>query len=81
MDMVIPESIETAMIDENRTAPAEYSMFAAPFVIISKSILAEGLMPSTVTNVEKLFASTKIKNMKDEIKIDDIIYAGFLKTL
>jgi|SRR2546428_2845415 len=81
MEIVIPESIETAMMDENRAAPDAYSMFAAPFVMTSTSSLAEELRPSTVTKVEKLFASMKMKNMKEEIRIDDITYAGFLKTL
>ncbi|TSA18973.1 MAG: hypothetical protein D4R72_00835 [Nitrosopumilales archaeon] len=81
MEIVIPESIETAIMDENRAAPAAYSMFEAPFVVTSRSNFGEALRPITVTKVEKLFASMKIKNMKEEIRIDDITYAGFLKTI
>ena len=81
MEIVIPESIETAMMDKNRATPAAYSIFAAPFVVTSRSNFGEALRPITVTKVEKLFANMKIKNMKKEIRIDDATYAGFLKTI
>ena len=55
-------------------------MFVAPFVVTSKNNFGEA-RPITVTKVEKLFTSMKIKNMKKEIRIDDATYAGFLKTI
>ena len=81
MEIVIPESSETAMMDKNRAAPAAYSMFAAPFVVTSRSNFGEALRPITVTNVEKLLTSMKMKNMKEEIRIDIATYDRFLKTL
>ena len=77
----MPESIETAIIDENMAAPDAPNMFAAPFVVTSSSNLGEAPRPSTVTNVEKLLTNMKMKNVKAEIRADDTTYRGFLKTL
>ena len=77
----MPERMETAMIDENMATPAAYSMFAAPFVVTSRSNFGEALRPSSVTNVEKLLTNMKMKNVKAEIRIDTATYGGFLKTL
>jgi len=77
----MPESIHTTIMDANNAGPAAYSMFADPFVITSTSNFGDGPRLRTVTNVEKLFAKMKTKNMKNEIRIDSITYRGFLNTL
>ncbi|OLD33733.1 MAG: hypothetical protein AUI61_00135 [Thaumarchaeota archaeon 13_1_40CM_2_39_13_2] len=81
MEIVMPESMETAMIEENMATPDASSMFAAPFVVTSRNNFGEALRLSTVTNVEKLLTSMKMKNVKAEIRIDAATYGGFLKTL
>lgn len=81
MEIVMPESMATAMIDENTITPDASSMFVAPFFVTSKSNFGEALRPNNVTNVEKLLTSMKMKNVKAEIRIDAITYGGFLKTL
>lgn len=81
IEIVMPEIIHTTIMDENNAGPAAYNMFAAPFVVTSRSNFGEASRPSTVTKVEKLFASMKVKNMKNEIRIESAIYIGFLKTL
>jgi len=80
MERVMPESMETAMIDENMVTPAAYSMFAVPFVVTSRNNFGEALRLSSVTNVEKLLTNMKMKNVKVVIRIDIVTYGGFLKT-
>ena len=81
MDIVMPESIETVIIDENIAGPDAPNMFAAPFVVTSRNNLGEEPRPSTVINVEKLLTNMKMKNVKAEIRVDVATYSGFLKTL
>ena len=80
MEIVIPESMHTTIMDVNNAGPAAYSMFVAPFVIISTNSFAEGVISSIVTNAEKLLAKMKIKNIKNEIRIDSITYRVFVNT-
>src|SRR5574337_1040333 len=67
MEIVIPERMHTAMMDENNAGPAAYSMFAAPFVVTSASNFGDDPSCSAVTNVEKLLARIKTKNMENVI--------------
>ena len=81
MEIVTPERMHTAMMDANNAGPAAYSMFAAPFVVTSASNFGDGPSCSAVTNVEKLLARMKMKNMENAISTDSATYLGFLKTL
>ena len=76
----MPESMHTTIMDVNNAGPAAYSMFVAPFVIISMNSFAEGVISSIVANAEKLLAKMKTKNMKNEMRIDSTTYRGFMNT-